>query len=697
MYINNLRYGEISRRNAGRFDTEFYQNGAFLFRNMVTNIEGGATRRPPIRKLIDTDAKRLIPFTISETLSYVIGLSSDKMHFYRYVLGEFSEIVAVEYPQKRTLTDTQIQELTYSQYYTRMYFAHQDFRPIMMDFDTASESATVSDVTILINQDAKDKYWFTPSYVTDKDGKELTALETRILYQKVDEDGSISWYLDAEFKEPYEYVESFPPVGGSSSYITGFDDYKDDDLLTGDNHYPAIVSVISDCLWFASTKAHPQTMWKSRVLGSSQFIDGFEADSMHDFIQFQIVTTETTELVEDEELPKTELTTSTGEIVYEQQSAEDMWFLPDKDAEGNYTYVTRVYWKIDEVNGDKWVWYLNPEDPDGSIYDAGAQGSASYPVRKPIMVYDFSNIDQLTRTKVAIDYVATDSCATRNELATGRQDRIRFIKASCGYIFVGTSTAEWRLPASFSAVNNQTADPYTNYGSISVQPVILNGSMLFLQKSYILREFYLYQGYMANGDVTITNHDILSAGVRECTVKNTPTPTVYFIMDDGTMRVLSYDKENGIQSFARWDMEGRKMISESTIETANRDLMLILVTSDTESFIGYLDETEDEAFADEGDIDYTSEILTPYLEVIDNSLGFGRFKKSNQVYIRPYNTGHVYIGDDERQLNKTNYVLGNNDYRAVIMGKADRMYSMRIRSFEDEPMTILAFQIEGAV
>ena len=178
MYINNLRYGEISRRNAGRFDTEFYQNGAFLFRNMITNIEGGATRRPPIRKLIDTDAKRLIPFTISETLSYVIGLSNDKMHFYRYVLDEFSEVVSVEYPQKRTLTDSEIRELTYSQYYTRLYFAHQNWRPIMMDFDTASESATVSEVTILLNQDAKNKYWFTPSYITDEDGKTFTLIQT---------------------------------------------------------------------------------------------------------------------------------------------------------------------------------------------------------------------------------------------------------------------------------------------------------------------------------------------------------------------------------------------------------------------------------------------------------------------------------------------------------------------------------------
>ena len=693
MYINNFRYGEISRRNAGRFDTEFYQNGAFLFRNLTTCIEGGATRRPPIRKLIDSDSKRLVPFTISESLSYVIGLSNDKMHFYRYVLDEFTEIVAVGYPGGRTLTDTQIHELTYAQYYTRMYFAHNDFRPFMMDYNASSDTATVSDVTILINQDAKDRYYFSPSYITDVDGKELTRLEGRILYQKVNEEtGLVEWYFDEDFEEPYEYSVAFPPVKGESSYITGYDDYEDDDLLTGSDHYPSIVAVIGDSLWFAATKADPHTFWKSRILGTSQFIDGYVADSMHDFIQFQVIHTEIETLVEDEELPKTQLISATGEPMWEQEAAEDMYFTRDKDKDGNYTYAERLYW-YNETNSEEKIWLYDPDDKT-TVYDWETLG---YPIRKPIMVYDFSSLDQLMRYKVTMDFTATDSCAVRLELATGRQDRIRFIKPSCGYIFIGTSTSEWRLPSAFSAVNNKTADPYTNYGSIGIQPIILNGSMIFIQKSYILREFYLYQGYMANSDTTITNHDILSAGIKEMLPKNTPTPTIYFVMDDGTARVLVYDKENGIQSFARWDMEGRSIGSTATIETNNKDIMLFLVTSDTESFIAFLDEGETESFSDEGGIDYVSELLTPYLEIIDNKMGLGRFKKSNAAYIRPLETGHVYIGDDERQLNKTNYALGNDDYRAVLMGRMDRMYSMRIRSFEDEPMTILAFQIEGAL
>ena len=686
MYVNNLRYGEISRRNAGRFDTEYYMNGAFSFRNMVTNIEGGASRRPPIRKLLDADIKRLVPFTISEDLSYAIGLDNERMHFYRFVLGEFAEVVSVKYPASIKLTDTEISELTYTQYYTRMYFAHQDWRPFIVDYDSASETATASSVTVVLNQDAKEKYWFTPSYVADEKG-EIPSLEGRILYSR-EEQGVTVWYLDEDFKEPYEYAAMYPPIHGESSYISNFDEFQDDTLLVGEGDYPAIISVVADSLWMASTRNNPATIWKSRILGTSQWIEGYVADSMHDFVQFQVVTSETQEMVDDEDLPMKPLVSASGDPIYEQASAEDIYYRPDKDADGNYTYEHRLYWKIDKENDEKKTFYIDPEMTVPYNMDEGD------PVPKPVMVYDFSDMSRIMRTKVAIDYVSTDSTSTKNDLATGRQDRIRFVKPACGYIMIGSSTEEWRLPYNFSAASNQRAEPYKSFGSIAVQPAVINNSLLFVQKSGILREFYLYEGYMTEGDVTILNHDILKDGVKEIVTKNTPSPTLFFIMEDGTVRTLVYDKANGIQSFSRWDMEGRRLISGATIETDLKDMMLFLVKSDTESFIAILDEEEEEVFSDEGGIDYVSEIVTPYTEVIDSRNGFGHYKKANQAYIRPYNTGFVYMGDDTRQMNKTPYRLGSDDYRYVLMGKSDRMYSMRIQSYEDNPMTILAFQFE---
>lgn len=691
VYSNSFRYGEISRRNAGRFDSEFYRYGCFRFRNMVTDFTGAASRRPPIRKLINTDAKLLIEFSISETLAYTIGISPKTLRIYRYVLGEYQEVANVGYPEGRTLTDTEIAELRWAQYYTRMYFVHQDFRPFFIDFDTASETITISNMTVILNQDAKERFWFTPSYVEDENGDEIPAMEGRVLYPK-EENGVTVWYLDAEYEKQYEYSATYPPIHGESSYISNYDEYQDDDLLTGEGNYPAGISIISDSIWLYNTRNHPQVFWKSRYLGSSQWIEGFEADSMHDFVQFQAVSTDSVEMVDDEELPMKELTDAYGEVMYEQINGNQVWYVPDKDDDGNYTYQTRVYLykEIDDETEER-VFVYDQNNPEGSLYDIEKNG---YPVGKPIMTYDFSDTSKLLRTIVAIDYTTTNSCACRIELNTGRMDRINDIVASCGYIFVLTSSAEWRLPESFSAIDNMTAKPYQHFGSQNIRSVVLNGSLMFLQKSGVFREFYLYQGYMANGDATALNHSILSGGVFQFAVKNTPDPRIFAVMYDGTLVTLTYDKENGIQSFSPWDMEGRKVVSAAKLSGVIRDEMLFLVTSEKESWIGYLDEQETEDFADEADTPFISDIVTPYTEVIDDSLVFGRYKKAQRTWIRPYETGRIETGNEGDRLTVSERDLGNEDFSAVITGTSRRQFSYEIRAHENDPMTILAYAYE---
>ena len=687
VYANSFRYGEISQRNAGRFDSDFYRHGCFRFRNMVTDFTGSASRRPPIRKLIDTDADLIVQFSISETLSYTIGVSTDKLHLYRNVLGEFKEVASVGYPDDRVLTDKQISELRWAQYYTRMYFVHEDFRPFFIDLDTASETMTISNMTVLLNQDAKERYWFTPAYVEDENGDEIPAMEGRVLYQKT-ENGVVVWYLDEACTIQYEYASTFPPIHGESSYITGYDDYPDDDLLTGEGNFPSGVSIINDSIYLFATQNHPQVFWKSRFLGSSQWIEGFSADTMHDFVRFQAVMTESQQLIDTEDLPKTQMNDVYGNEYWEQTNGNDNWYRPDKDANGEYIYSQRVYYDIEEVNTENRKWYL---DQDLTIpYDI-SQGD---PVRKPLMIYDFSDVNKLTRTVAAIDYTTTDSCACRIELNTGRMDRIRDIIPGCGYIFVLTSSGEFRLPGSFSAVNNMSSDPYTTYGSQDIRAINLNSSIMFLQKSGILREFYLYQGYMANGDTTMLNHDILSKGVFQIAVKNTPDPRMFFIMEDGSCVTLTYDKENSIQSFSPWDMKGRKFVSAALLSGVLYDRMLFLIKSDTESWIGYLDEKETSDFTDEGKTDYISDIVTPYLEVVDQSLYFSRFKKAQTVFVRPYDTGRIEAGNAGNRLVTTKNPLGSNDWSSTVTGTSKTQSSFEIRSHKSEPMTILAYQYE---
>ena len=768
VYINNFRYGEVSKKTAGRFDAEFYQQACFSYKNMVSHAEGDSSRRPPLKKIDDLtdDVLALRELAVSESLSYIIALGKEHFYIYRVTdnvlipitaksdSGIVSENGGFCYPtpingeDKISLTEKTASEIRTAQYYKRLYFVHETFRPFFIDL-LADDKFSMSWMTVLLNQDAKNKFWFTPAYVykqEDDKKTELKALEGRLVYK----DSNGDWWFDTDMKtEQYEYAKNCPPELASEAYIQGFDNYPSDNLLTGVGDYPSVIAIVNDSLYLAATANNPHVFWKSRILGQSQFIDGYTADSLHDFIQFQVVSTAKTGVVD--ELPTTELKDSNGDPVYVQRNGSDAWY--GKDTSGNEIalyyrpYKYKYYTDRDKTNvytgtaytrdgGNTWYsddtfktpLYYDIIQTDSSDVTSITESTESWytdsgyskpytwntttetdrtPYRKTITTYDLSNAEELITTDTVVTYTSTDSCAVRQELATGRQDRITSITAACGKIIVCTTSSEFTLPASFSAVSYNTADHYSDHGSSNSRSVggfVMDSSFFFLQKDNILREFYMYEGYMMRNEVTSLNHDILKGEIRQVIEKNTPEPVIYFVMADGTMRTCSYDKINQIQAFGRWNIGGssttsRRVLSLAKNEDDNKATLLALIEETVKSdegttvskWLGYFDEDETESFADDGDMDYISEIETTYAEVYDDALWFGRAKKANRAIIRPYNTGYILTGGDERQLVRSNYELGSEDYTVAILSNSLHSYTMRIRAYEDAPMDILAF------
>lgn len=82
---NNFTSGEVSPRVFGRTDLETYNRSLKELRNMIVYPQGGASRRPGSQFILDdfkTDTTlRLIPFTVSESLIYVLILTDDVSSF----------------------------------------------------------------------------------------------------------------------------------------------------------------------------------------------------------------------------------------------------------------------------------------------------------------------------------------------------------------------------------------------------------------------------------------------------------------------------------------------------------------------------------------------------------------------------------------------------------------------------------------
>ena len=81
--VTNFTSGELTERIDARADTEKYQSGCKYLRNMISQIYGGAERRPGTQfvAVANAEISRLIPFVYSSDIAYVVEITDKKMRF----------------------------------------------------------------------------------------------------------------------------------------------------------------------------------------------------------------------------------------------------------------------------------------------------------------------------------------------------------------------------------------------------------------------------------------------------------------------------------------------------------------------------------------------------------------------------------------------------------------------------------------
>ena len=800
--VNGFRYGEISRKQAGRYAEDGYQQGCFQFKNAMTMYDTGMTRRYPLRTLTACEETiyTIHPFRLSDTENFILGfgvnstgdnviniyewngtsltlvtqLDSNVDKLFQSMIRTYSGDKYTEVYSNVTLNEEICQNMRFAQYYNRMYVCSSKFLTMYIEYSGTKWQAAI--LSIVGNDNAKGNIYFL------KDGSA--------------EDGTVVFKWNGEYYKDVEHTEKYTGSKDSlkpadNSYISSYDDYvASDDLNTTVGTYPSVIAIINDSLYLANTENKPSTIWKSRTIGSSQWIEEtdiqgnpipYSVQTLSDFTQFQVVATEETKLKDSEDWPKTQ---ETG--YYETENAVETWYAPTK-TDGDYDYKyklkrTQQYWL---TNGRGKLWYTSqtytdenqkkftsgsviseyekdfdgtvssrviykydgtqvypqPDEGDAKEYDptkdksetgGGSVQASDYiwtyaettdehkegdaysvddtlatnPINKPLFTYNLTNADDLYETSTTVDLVSTDSCGVRMELNTGADDAVRFITAGCGKIIVGTSTCEKTLPADFNAVSNMYSSHYSDYGSLFIEPIKLGRSFFFFQTGRKIRELYLSDGYMEDADVTALNHDIFDHPIVDTVGKNTPDPSLFSVLDNGTIVQITYDRNGGLNSFARWDND--EYFNFKSLADTHRDdketLLTLIEMKDTgKRYICYFKEPTDEEMGKEiyyDEIDgkpcgYETKIETVYAEVYDGSSVFGRFKKAKTMYIRPYHCGRIKIGNDERQMNTTNKALEDSDFNLNLAGSMEKNFSIKIKSVDSEAMTILALAWEA--
>jgi len=138
------------------------------------------------------------------------------------------------------------------------------------------------------------------------------------------------------------------------------------------------------------------------------------------------------------------------------------------------------------------------------------------------------------------------------EIASDQEDSIYWMVGADALI-IGTSTAEWIVPPSVSAVDIQ-AKIRSRIGSAQIQATFFGDAPVFVQgspASAYLREYaYLSQSTeLSSPDLTYAAEQMLDTGVVQMDFCQLPQPTIFCVTVEGEIAALLYNKQYGVAAW----------------------------------------------------------------------------------------------------------------------------------------------------
>lgn len=681
--VNNLRYGQVSSKMAGRFDLDMYSQGAKLVENFICMRQGGITRRPPEKFLaeVSTDTERITSIILDKSTAVCICLSVAGFTAYSYTMtedGKFTLNLLQEltaWPEGYTPTAQNLQDMCFAQHYTYLYATCSELRLGRFNY---TNLVSFEVCTVMTNMD-----------------------------EIKDEEGESS----AERKKKEEARKAIKAAGFNEDTLM-----KDDSFSKG-LHYPSGCAIVSDRLLLFGTKGEKDTVWWSRVLGTSQVLED-EEDSLLDFIQYDTVETTTQQIKDISQVKKTKKLDTNGNYLYHTEEIggssvqSSVYKTADSENENFDGSAENKLYQCVKRSGDT----LPSDYTVGAVYvfeDSAYQtpykpsGRASNKLtdlvyqtdywRWPYWEYDMSQSENFIEETTESDYVATSTTAMKMQLASGRMDKILWATV-LDNVYIGTDTSVWALPTSINALS-QSAQRVSSHALYDTPSSTLGGTVIYAGKGGKIRGLSGGDS-ISDSELTLTSDGIISSDVKEMVELSSPEPTLYVLLNDGSMRTLTIDSEFGLQGWATWSFSF-KVSSIAKIEDGSNERLLLLCKDDSTRWIGYLDNDEIENFTDtdkNGEIEYVSTLTMHRMDSYsDSGATLGVRKSIRNIVFRPMESGRAIVGYSDRDMETVPKALGSSDYKMAVGGGSVNELCFSVKSYKAEPLTLLAVAYEATV
>jgi len=390
---------------------------------------------------------------------------------------------------------------------------------------------------------------------------------------------------------------------------------------------------------------------------------------------------------------------------------------------GNYPSVVAVcadrLWFASTENQPSTIWASRPytvtdEHRNFTVYDTVETTVVSWTDpstwdTNPDGSYDVTDPTELQADITETNEVITADCSMELQLNSGRNDRIMWISV-LGDIIVGTQSAEWVLPFAINPTA-QAASQKSNYGSEAYQAIPLGSGFFFIQSGFGISKFGTDQnGNFGVNNISFTADHLITKNIVEVVAINSPYPMLFVLLTDGTVNVLTYDERFQIQAWATWTvgaLEGHvgKIMSLATMDTTEGEILYAVVDRGTvetpDYYLEYFDFTEKLHFSDRYvDVDDEGAMYDSYMQTNrfdvnpSNGNSIGKSKSIKSMIFRCIDTGNLYIGFDGAVMKRTSSAVGSDDYEKSVSSGSRKKLKIQLKSFEDEPLNVLAMAFD---
>ena len=637
--------GEIAPALYSRVDVSKYQSGLRTCRNMLVMRHGGLTNRPGTRFIGQAknlnENVRLIPFSVSRTLTYVIEMGKFYFRFIRngaYITEAAKTITFITKANPAVVSSashgfsngddvilsgivgmTELNGRTVRvSNATTNEFEITDLNGNDIDssaFTTYSSGGSASKIYELAT-DYNDTHLFDIRYVQSADV--MTFAHPYYPPTDLRRTSDTNWSLSSIDTTPGSYAGVITVTGGPAGSETFR--YKVTQILTDQNN---VETTGENATGQITSKATPTAASPINInfgLGSATsignlykevngvfFLLGFAQGSSVDFKDFgQDVDTSKTIPV------ATDLFQATGYTVSSISQA-DPCVVATSSAPGeistgdpviifggDMTEVRSNLYFASKSGSNITLLDENGDGIDSTAFTAYTSGAEIYRVGEwPSAVTYFqqrrcfaNTVDQPERifgskTGQISNFVTSipiqDDDALEFQIAGAQVNKIEHL-LDLNSLVVFTESGEWAVDGDDAGILRPTSinpKQQSYNGSNNVKPIVVGRSALYVQaRGSVVRDLgfeFSADGYQGNDLTIFSAHLFDDFNLVDGAYQQIPHSVAYYVRDDGVLLALTYVREQGVIAWSRHDFSGGLVKSVATISEAEEDSVYVVV------------------------------------------------------------------------------------------------------------------------